>query len=201
MNLQTSIVLADGSAQITFDSATEDYSPRIDWTEHPVETGTDVTDHAQIKPIDFTIRGLVTETPLPSSSPLLLSPAVPQRGAERVKFFYDFFNNAQGKVVVVATARWGIFSSCGITSFRHGVDAKGRVVFTVGIRQIRIAQSATATIPAISTSLPGASSAGNVGAQAISAGVASNADKANRLRTTAAALDDVVGGWFPWSKP
>lgn len=49
----------------TFDATvTEQHSYMADVTQHPVESGLDITDHVQIKPFELTLTGVVTNTPI-----------------------------------------------------------------------------------------------------------------------------------------
>jgi len=184
-------------ASMIFDSTVEEYSPRIDWTDHPVESGQDVTDHSQIKPLEFTLRGTITETPLAGSNPTTGTSALPIVGPQRLLAAYQFLVRCEGQIVVVSTARWGTFASCGITGYRHTVDAAGRVVFTVTIKQIRIATSGRVTIPPLTTAIPGSSTAGNVGAQSLQAVPPAQVANVNRTRSTALALSILAGTAAP----
>lgn len=50
---------------IEFDaSVREEHIAEVEVTEHPVESGIAVTDHARPKPLEITIEGVITNTPL-----------------------------------------------------------------------------------------------------------------------------------------
>jgi hypothetical protein len=60
-----SITDADGFALITLDATTsENHSESMSVTDHPIEEGGVVTDHLQPDPIELTITGVISNTPL-----------------------------------------------------------------------------------------------------------------------------------------
>ena len=57
--------LGSGDSQITFDAVIDDViETKIDYTQFPIEIGADATDHGIIRPIKYTLRGLVSNNPL-----------------------------------------------------------------------------------------------------------------------------------------
>lgn len=180
---------------VQFDSATEHHDPTTDWTDHPVEAGQDVTDHAQTKPYRFTIVGSISETPLS----ILGTPNFPPYGADRILAVYKFFETCAGdvpgttpQIVEVNTARWGLLTPCGILTYSHDVDARGVVIFTVNLKRIRIATSSTVQIPPLTTSVPGSSTAGNVGSQSLKTPNTSQAAAITQTKSTLAAIVDLA---------
>lgn len=64
---QPTLVVIDsgGTSPITVDaSIKEDHNAEIEVTDHAVEQGAAITDHARPKPVELSIEGMVTNTPI-----------------------------------------------------------------------------------------------------------------------------------------
>ena len=60
--------LGGGNSQITFDAVLSDnIETTIDFTQFPIEIGADATDHGIIRPIKYTMTGVVSNNPLSPS--------------------------------------------------------------------------------------------------------------------------------------
>ena len=179
------------SGWVQFDAAIEHHTPTTEWTDHPVESGGSVNDHGQAKPYKFSIVGEISETPMS----ILGTPNLPPYGAARILEVYKFLEYCAGyapgkppQIVQVNTARWGLMDPCGIETFSHDVDARGVVIFTINVKRLRIATSTVVTIAPSTTAIPGASTAGNVGAQSLQAATAA---QQAQIKTSVAALVDL----------
>lgn len=157
--LQNQFVPAD---VLTFDAIlSARVSPVIDVTEHPVEDGQDVADHAQVRSLPMTITGIITATPLS------IKPAVAPLEAAK-----SWFERNQGRLLTVIIPGAGIFSNCLLTRWGYVVDGLQRLVFDVGLKQVRLATPVSVLIaprlPAPQVQV-GAASAQDVGGQSTSA--------------------------------
>lgn len=122
---------ADG---INFDnliSFTQTKQARI--TDHPVEFGVDVSDHAQVLPIELVFQVQVTRSPLFLPSP------------SSVELVTQWFERNLGKQVnVIAPA--GIFGGFVLSRFSYD-ETVGQRVFSVTVREVRIALAVSVPIP------------------------------------------------------
>jgi hypothetical protein len=109
-------------------------SPRITVTEHPVEFGVDVSDHAQRRALTIDIRGRITATPL-----LLPAPAA-------IELAQAFFERVEGQLVNFTTSR-GVFSDMMITRYDSGNTGLNEAIFDVSAKNIRIAFAVSVPIP------------------------------------------------------
>ena len=111
-------------------------SPRIRVTDHPVEFGVEVSDHAQSEPLTIAIRGRISETPL-SLAP---TPAA-------VETALGFFERNERQLVTVSTSR-GVFADMILQQYDWQIDGRRGIVFDVILRKVRIAFSIAVAIPA-----------------------------------------------------
>lgn len=178
--MSTSIIRQDGTASLTFDAATEDYSPAIDVTEHPIEDGSSVTDHAQIRPLVFGITGTVTESPFSDTE---------EGGPARVERARDFLEAAQGQLLEVETDRWGTIRNVMLTGWPHQVTSRRSTTFGCTFKVVKIARAGRATIPprivsdSVAAGAPGEVDAGEQPTKAI---------PEERQQSTAARMADWV---------
>ena len=126
-------------------------------TEHPVEVGVDIADHSQRNPLRFTLRLMKTTTPiLFPTSPLVVEQSI------------RFFEGAFGKLLTVQVPRAGVFTNCLLERMNYTIDTNaGKIVFDLGIKQVRLASAVSILIP---PRLPAAPSAVGI-ADAADAGV------------------------------
>lgn len=130
-------------------------SSRVNVTSHPVEFGAEVSDHAQVLPIEVQIRGRITETPL----------GVPSPGA--VELALGFFERNAGQLVTITTSR-GVFADMMFTAYPWDITGLGEIVFDVSAKRVRIALAVSVPIPARQPAppvAPSVASAANAGIQ------------------------------------
>jgi hypothetical protein len=122
------------------------YSRKAEATEHPVESGTNISDHLRAQEPDLEIEGVVSDTPsgaLASDS----TRSVPSPSLAAFRFLDDL--TAAGQLVTVECS-YGVFESMGITKLDAPRDHKSRksFKFTIGFKHIRIVVNVRTVIKA-----------------------------------------------------
>lgn len=134
---------------IVFDaSLTESYRTQADVTNHPVEDGTLISDHIQVKPIEIEIVGIISNTPLPFAHPdpaVLRSFITPRRAEDAYDKLVDL--QKSGELVTIATTL-DTFENMAIVSLQLDRDAPTANVIKVRIalREIKRAQNLAADL-------------------------------------------------------
>lgn len=135
---------------LSFTSATP-----IQVTDHPVEFGADVSDHAQVKPNELIFAVQVTGSPLGIPNVITIEAAT------------SWFERNQGKPVTI-TAPAGVFAGYIVSRWGYS-EQQGQRVFQVTAREVREALAVSVPVPA-RTPIPGAAnglaSASSSGTQA-----------------------------------
>lgn len=146
----------------------ETHTAAAEVTEHPVEVGSDITDHVRPKPIELRIDGIVTNAPLQTdllSTALAASPLAPglavagaaaQALIGRAEFIKDAYNTLMnirdtGQLVVIATP-YRQYESMVMTDLQVVRDQKtgDALRFQISFRQIVVVEGAkTITLPAM----------------------------------------------------
>lgn len=75
-------------------SVTEEHSAEVEVTDHPVETGSSISDHARPRSEVLRIEGLVTNSPLPTSADV---PATYTRAGQTVTSSSRFYETRAGQ--------------------------------------------------------------------------------------------------------
>ena len=135
-------------------------TPEISITEHPVELGTNVSDHAQVRNQTLSVVGRVTATPLTVPNPLAFEDA------------QAFFERNERQLVTVVSPL-GVFTDCIIQTYPRTFTQVQELIFPVRFKQIRLASAVSVPIPPRTPAPPlqaGAPSAQDVGSQAAAAG-------------------------------
>lgn len=125
-------------------------------SQHPVETGSDVTDHSQSLNTVLAFRGTVTTTPL----------GIPRPNAFEIA--QTFFENHKRRLLTVVTPL-GIFPNCLLQSFPRTATAIQKLPFDIILQQVKLASAVSVPIPARLPAPPqqtGVPSPVDVGAQA-----------------------------------
>jgi hypothetical protein len=145
-----SIIRDDGSA-LTFDGVL-DYtlSSSVNVTDHPIEDGSTVSDHAQVQPKRLTVRGIVTETPYDNVDNV--------GGPDRVARALEFLDAAAGELLTVVTERFGTLENMALTSYPTTADQVRRLLFDVEFKAVRIAVAGLIDIPPSAPATPSAAS-------------------------------------------
>lgn len=135
----TLIRARDGTA-FTFDIATEEfYEPSITVTQHPVEAGVDISDHAQTQPLPFTIRVEQTESPFARVGGV--------SGPDRLIAALDFLRAAEGELLDVVTTKFGTLTNCLLLAYPHQVGVRLNLPIALRFQQVRVATSQAVLIP------------------------------------------------------
>lgn len=118
----------------------EDYIEDIIVTEHPIEDGSVTSDHAQRLPKRIVITCMVTESPI-SVDILTVD------GLQRMLDAREKLDGFVGQLLDYQSDRFGLFTNMMIEGFPHSVETRRSYTFTISLKQIRIAQFASVSIP------------------------------------------------------
>ena len=159
--MSTSIVRSDGSV-FTFDSTLRlGFGPSIIITEHPIEDGSVVSDHAQKMALPISISGVISGSPPDAGSWEATNP-------NRQIAARDFFASIVGELVSLVTVKFGTITSLMLTRYPYSVDNVNRTVFDIELKETKIASAGSVFIdyvaPAPSTAT-GMSTEQDVGEQ------------------------------------
>ncbi len=173
-----SIIRASDGVTFSFD-VVEYYTltSSVDVTEHPVERGANIADHAQVKPKVLGFAGIVSETPFDFVDTA--------GGPDRIRRALDFLDSIAGQLCTVVCEVFGTYENMTITRYpaRRGkmrkidVDCEFKQVRLAEAGLITIAPSAPAADTAASANFPDAQ---DVGEQPTAAATSTTQDAANR---------------------
>jgi hypothetical protein len=114
--------------------------PRITITDHPIESGTPVSDHAQRDPDRITVAATVTATPLEGRT------WDQPTGRDRLDAALDFLAELAGERLTLEFPD-GTFDSYMLTSWAHERTAQRAIKFALEFREVIIADAAVVQIP------------------------------------------------------
>lgn len=167
-----SLIVVDATMSID-----EDYQTVT--TEHPVESGKEVTDNAVLKPMELTIRGVVVDEPLDLTNAMLnnvvsgASSLIPNSigravatgvmskvggyllngaGGSRSEAAKNALKDARkNKTLIQITCKAGVFDNMLITrlSFPNTVETGRDVEFVCSLREVNIVESRTVLVSAL----------------------------------------------------
>lgn len=128
------IIRDDGEA-FSFDAVvTYTLTSSVSVTDHPVESGSDVSDHAQVQPKMLSLsRAIVTETPFSDQDSV--------GGADRVTRALEFLDSIAGALVTVVTERFGTLENMAILRYPTTADVVRRLAFDIDFKQVRLAEA------------------------------------------------------------
>ena len=131
------ITAADGST-LQFDVVlTEQYNPKNNVTDVPIEDGSNYSDHIQRQPVTFTIVAILSENPFKDT------PISPTRLTDAIVFL----KNAGYGIVSYTSTRFGIIPNLAMESWSFTNDVFDRLEFIIGFKRIHIAEAQIVTIP------------------------------------------------------
>ena len=160
-------------------------SSTVDVTEHPVEDGADIGDHAQKKPKLLTVRAIVTESPFDWQDSV--------GGLSRVQRALEFFDSIAGTLVTVVTQAFGSMSSMAVTRYPTTRDTLQKLEFDLEFKQVRVATASSVSIapdaPRSKSAAATLPDAQDVGEQPTTAADANMAREVARTSSTKAAAD------------
>ena len=150
-------IIRETGETVTFDATLrESHRVEVGVTDHPVEDGADVSDHVQPRPRSFTLAVLVTESPIAATPTFnastvarLVATPVLLGAPNRVREVFNFLQATAdgGELVDVVTPKFGTIPQCVITSIPTEISNINAGSFSVGFRQVRIAERLTVQIP------------------------------------------------------
>lgn len=138
--MSVSVIRQDGEGTWTFDACPiEDYSTEIDVTEHPIEDGSKVSDHAEEQPLEIEVEGYVSESPFSDDFKADVD--------NRVNEALSFFRGLSGKLLTITSQKLGSFSDCMLTGYPHQVNVSEGIVIRASFVQVIIAESERVELP------------------------------------------------------
>jgi hypothetical protein len=137
--------IINGVGEVSFDvSVSEVYVTNADVTDHPVEKGSNITDHIRARPLALTIEGIISNTPVE----FLASLRFPPKRAE-VGYFTLLELQKQGRLVDVLTSL-DKFEKMAIESVEltRDVSSGNIAALKLQMKQVRLANSLEVEKPA-----------------------------------------------------
>ncbi len=182
--MSKSPIMIDG---YTIDAAiSEDHSFDADVTDHPVETGADITDNIQAKPIQVTIDALVSDTPI---GPLQASRDNDGNDPPSRNAYATMLAIRDQRKTVTITTSLAVFENMALTSLSVPRNAQNgeALRFKAVFKQIRFITNLRTTVR---VAVPRAATKKELGAKA------AKDDKNNKAkkRSAAAHLVDMFAG-------
>lgn len=130
----------DGSTLALDGVVTVQLAYSVEVTDHPIEDGSVVTDHAVKQPLLITVDGIVTETPIRNDAQT--------SGIERTQGALDWLTSSTGKLIDVVTERLGTFSNCLLTGYPTTIDNVRRLRIPIALKQVVVATAGSVSITA-----------------------------------------------------
>jgi len=118
----------------------EDFIHDIRVTEHPIEDGSVTSDHAQQLPQRIILTCIVTE------SPVTVDPFEAE-GPQRVLDARSTLEGFIGQLLSYQSDRFGLFENMMIESYPHSVETRRSYSFTISLKNVRIAEFQSVSIP------------------------------------------------------
>lgn len=131
-------------------SISESHTSEVEVTEHPVEVGSAVSDHARRKPLGLTIEGMITDTPVDDDLRIENKAEGFQRGkVHRAKDAYQDLCALRdaGEAVTIVTALH-TYKNMVLTSLAipRNSDTGEALRFTAQFKEIRTVESGTVEV-------------------------------------------------------
>lgn len=106
LDIPYQVVITSDDSQIAFDAAVnETHSGKMTITDHPVEQGANVADHAQREPDGLEINGIVSNTPILLNFDETVQPSIPGGDPlNRAQDAYDEFTRLKDTAALLAVA-------------------------------------------------------------------------------------------------
>lgn len=166
-------------------SINETHGADVDITQHPVEEGADITDHARIKPETLSITGVVTNTPLILNASANASPT---RAEEAYAKLREILRTRELISVITSLRQYDSMLLASMPVTRDATT--GNIInATLNFQEIIIADSETVSVPVPAAGTPSTAGAVNGGKQA--AVVSSTADAS----VSTSALKSLLGAF------
>lgn len=133
------ITRLDAVESLALVSPSQGFGPSVETTDHPIEDGSTVTDHAQPQPTTISVEGIVSQDPLVGPDQTLTG--------ELLRDAVAFFDRAETKPLRVETDRLGDFETVLLESYDHEVDKWDRLAFDLEFKEVEFATFETVEIP------------------------------------------------------
>lgn len=106
LDIPYQVVITSDDSQIAFDATvSEKHTGKMTITEHPVEQGANVADHAQREPDALDIQGIVSNTPILLNFDETVQPSIPGGDPyNRAQDAYDEFNRLKDTAALLDVA-------------------------------------------------------------------------------------------------
>lgn len=146
------VVISSDDSQIAFDATvSERHQGKLTVTEHPVETGANITDHAQKEPDVLDISGIISNQPILLNIVEQLQPSIPGGDPNnRAQDAYTEFQRLQDTAALLEVAtEMRDYSNMMITSISVNREARTRNILDIGLslREFKIASVETIEAP------------------------------------------------------
>lgn len=147
-------------ASFTFDVVTEEgFEPTVLVTENPIESGAQVTDHAQVLPLAWTAQVVATANPYSTRRR-----SDEFTGEARMLDVEEFVAGCLGQPLIVTT-RGRSYENVLITAAPYTVDNRARRVWSISFKVARIPRLETVRLARIRRDKPGLAKKENTGPQ------------------------------------
>ncbi len=128
------IIVQETGEGIIFDlTVAENYGTSVETTEFPIEDGSVVSDHAQVRPSPFSVIAIVADTVV---------------GPDGVASTVEFIDDNLGKLIDVTTLEKGTIRNCIMQHSVHSNTNRGHKEFNMEFLPLSIAESRDVTLPA-----------------------------------------------------
>ena len=130
---------------LTFDAkTTEEYTEDAAVTEHPIESGGNVSDHVRLKPMTLVIEGIVSESPFEGQGRgILVEDVAGRRGLLALKYFRE----RRLKAFNWFSTRFGQVTRLMIESLETSVPNTQSTRFRLRLKQVSYASAAIVDLP------------------------------------------------------
>lgn len=145
------VVIAAEDSQIAFDcTVQEKHSGTLVVTEHPVEVGAAVADHARKEPDVLDLQGLVSNTPILLNLPDTLQPSVPGTSPDqRAKSAYLEFQRLQDTTALLTVStEWRVYEDMMIISIGVVKDKARRYILDINLTLRKFRRATVETVDA-----------------------------------------------------
>lgn len=123
---------------LTFDSVTTtDVHMNADLTSYPVESGVYISDHIQIKNKEFSIDGVITNTPMRKYRDLLYSTPVENRVKMAINYLTLIHEN---RLPLTFVTEHLAFENVVLKNINYSYQTEDALVFQLDFEQVRIAE-------------------------------------------------------------
>ncbi len=169
--MSTFLLRQSDSTYVVFDATTRVVpSHAVAISEHPIESGSVVADHAQRLPDTFAVTGVVSASPTPT--------AWNATSRTREQDVRDWLEASVGELVTLWSSRLGTFADYMLRRWTDPLDNVRRTIFDVELVKVVIAEATATTI--------------NAAAEAVAAGFTASADVGEQATGSTAAAPETA---------